>query len=65
MSTGESTGTYIYIVDGLIVPDTIGRQEALVPGRRVAFTEDVIAIATNDEVSDVGIVRRQAVTPWC
>ena len=56
LGTGEKTGTYIYIVDGLIVPDTIGRR-ALVPGRRVAFTEDVIAIATSDEVGEVGIVK--------
>lgn len=45
-ATGEKTGTYIYLVDGLLVPDHIGKQ-ALVPGRRIAFTEDVIAIPTS------------------
>ena len=56
VATGEKTGTYIYIVDGLIVPDSIGRR-ALLPGRRIAFTEDVIAIATSEEISDVGILK--------
>ena len=44
--TGEKTGTFIYVVDGLLVPDTIGRR-ALVPGRRAAWSEDVIAIQTS------------------
>ncbi|MGB0242341.1 MAG: Ig-like domain-containing protein [Verrucomicrobiales bacterium] len=54
--TGEKTGKFIYVVDGLLVPDTIGRR-ALVPGRRAAWSEDVIAIQTFDEVSDLGIVK--------
>ena len=54
-ATGEQTGTYIYIVDGLVVPDHIGKM-ALAPGRRVAFSEDCIAIETSDEMSELGII---------
>ena len=55
-ATGEKTGTYIYVVDGLIVPDRIGKK-ALVEGRRAAWSEDVIAIQTFDEISEVGIIK--------
>ena len=57
VATGEKTGTYIYLVDGLLVPDHIG-QQALRAGRRVSFSEDVISIQTNDEFSELGVIAR-------